>query len=65
MSIMQNCRKKIFSNEKSETAILCEILLRIRRYFPQIPVIKIKLFTGEADIILDQKVFNVVFFAIS
>mgnify|MGYP001798657662 CR=1 FL=1 len=33
MSILKNSQKKMFSNENSETAIFCEVSLRIRRYF--------------------------------
>ena len=65
MSILQNSQKKMFSNENSETAIFCEISLRIRWYFSQISVIKIELSTGETDINLDKKVIQRWFFAIS
>ena len=40
INILQNFQKKIISNKISETAIFCEISLRIRWYFSQIFVIK-------------------------
>ena len=64
MSILQNSQKKMFSNENSETAIFCEISLRIWWYFFQISVIKIELPTGKKDINLDKKVIQHWFFAI-
>ena len=64
MSILKNSQKKMFSNENSETAIFCEISLRIQWYFSQISEIKIELSTGEKDMNLDEKVIQRWFFAI-
>ena len=58
MSILQNSQKKRFSNENSETAIFCKILLRMRLYFSQISVIENELSTGETDISLDKKLIQ-------
>ena len=55
MSPLQNSEKKMFSIEISETAIFCEIALRIQRYFSQISVIKIELSTEGKNINLDKK----------
>ena len=62
MSILENSHKRMSSNENSETAIFCEILLHIRWYFSQISVIKIELLTGEKVINLDKKVIQRWFF---
>ena len=51
----------MFSNENSETAILCKISLRIQWYFSQIPVIKIEIFTDETDINVEKMSLNVDF----
>ena len=62
ISILQNSQKKMVSNKQSETAIICEILLRIRWYFFRISLIKIGFSTEQTNLIFDKNVIELSFF---